>query len=262
MTLHEVPHESPVEVRLRTFVAQLADSGTDKTVESAKIVLERMNAKSLVVLMTDIPRHEGLTQFSPTPVIGGDTFQMSSCILLNQNWFLGSPPTIATADLVRTVHVAAQWPDKYEHRLSKIYDRALEAQTIWIEEHKTAANANNIVLNPRENDREEIKSRLLGPYYYSDTGLPDWNSAVAWRRHHPFSDGTPVKPASIAILATPEAFFYARELYTPEVHEQNLSIYPDLIEMNPDQRAFNTSIGLVNRMLGIRGNEPQVFTSS
>ncbi len=88
----------------------------------------------------------------------------------------GYGPMDVKADLVRTMFVTDQLPDKgYQRRLVGVYTTALDLQADWLQ----GQNAESVYNDPRTNAREELLRKLLGDRFYLDAGIEDWSPLVA-----------------------------------------------------------------------------------
>ena len=102
--------------------------------------------------------------------------EMEGVILVDPIRFRSSKVDTLDAELVRTISVAVQFPDRgYCRPLREVYREALEMQKQWL----VHARSSGTLHDPRYFPQSVIIQNIMGKSgYYSDFGFADWQKAI------------------------------------------------------------------------------------
>lgn len=184
----------------------------------------------------EIPSSElpcpSLTAFDLTFQDPGTEPVLRPVLVINPTAILTASDAQRDADLLRTFAVADQYPRDYADSYSQIYDRALDTQQRWLEANKIQ---DKLLFDPRIQDRETIKKKLLGEKrYVCDASIRDWDKAC----DSPLTKAYLPKGETIdEIRRNTQLFIVRRQAYTPTIYSRLRSEYRNFSTMSHRFRA-------------------------
>lgn len=143
---------------------------------------------------------------------------------------------VLTTDLVRTLAVADQYPEKFARRYSEVYADAFAVQREWL------GSAPAVAFDPRLNDEEHLRRELLGDAkYYSDVGFDDWQAAID--EYSQLSRSIPQRSRLKKLRPDTSEFLIMRHVMTAKHHESAQQTLGDkFFKADADERARITAM--------------------
>lgn len=172
--------ENPLDSqRVKEYVEELVGniagpSSSEGFSNLARFAKDRIRDGRLIIAESDVPM-VSVTSFDLLKKKGsGRSTYVPHIIVDEEKLVLGT--TRNTADIVRTLAVAAQYPSGgFELRLRDVYRYAMKVQADWLDKTFT----DDVPLEPRTEDPEPLIRKLLGDAkYYSDVGFDDWQNTI------------------------------------------------------------------------------------
>jgi hypothetical protein len=175
---------------LTSTLARVRDAGV-LGVSNAARRIENLRRSQGLATVEGFPYGEAVSDFNLAYAFrSGDMLFNVPVITMNPTYLLGRNANAVTADIVKTIAIADQFPFTaaqreyarqnpsfgYQRRLAVVYDEALTAQEQWLETNDADLPTR---LDPRKTDRDEVIKNLLGyGRYYADIGFTDFLAGV------------------------------------------------------------------------------------
>lgn len=145
--------------------------------DNAKFVSRMIDNKFFVLDLVDTKEehvYPWIIDFQPRNSAIDD--EMEGVILVNPFRFTSSKVDTVAAELVRTISIAVQFPDRgYCRPLREVYREALEMQKQWLVHTRSSGTLHD----PRYFPQSVIIQNIMGKSgYYSDFGFADWQKAI------------------------------------------------------------------------------------
>lgn len=177
--------------------------------------------------------------------------EMEGTILVDPIRFRSAKIDTIDAELVRTISVAVQFPDRgYCRPLREVYREALEMQKQWLVHNRSSGTLHD----PRYFPQSTIIQNILGKSgYYSDFGFGDWQKAIDMFLDEEDLDPTHVSKDRIRVLnellSNRDSFILSRSRsfhdnsddrrFTPEFCAKLDSLPPESLALHNAAHAVN-----------------------
>lgn len=173
--------QGPIAEIFGLHLNELTASQNQKVRDLAVSVRDRLisGIKQDLILVPNLPQYNipTITGFALADVSTGNLPLSSPVIVVDQNrLMMNADKTAVLSDLIRTLKIADQFPDKgFERRLKLVCSDALDMEKSWLEEQ----NAHEVTFDPRYVPKDDLlKTLLREAAYYTDPGFSDFQKAV------------------------------------------------------------------------------------
>lgn len=235
--------ENQIDKTYRVFNQSVQRISGAEDVEISQVAIrcqERIKAGELVVVGNlPIFHVPSITGFDLVEIAGGPVQMYAGVVVADIPKLMAASPENVDADLVRTLAIADQYPERgFQRRLRTVYEEALKLQTSWLE--KTGPG--DVEYDPRRWDKDGLIKDLLGEArFYSDCGFDDWKKAI---EDHRKLEKNPGVVKELNMLENSAAHFMTfRQRYSSMNYQMALQAGKQrfIDEMGQDERALTTA---------------------